>query len=438
MQTVRKRGSAMLLWIALSIMLQGCVASFFDGELNNRGGYIDAKLDDHWMIADTKPMRVLRAYVLIGSVARLAQTKYDSEREAIVKQVNIAVKVAADAYYCAYTQPGRCVYFDERMVEAEIAVLRLLVAVLSKKEDEDLFEALGKQLSETFPLLKSVESLTKLLDSLLATGEAAVTTGKLITSILKAGKVIYFQGRRLGALYRDSVELQMVTVLSSLDAVCAIKREQFVGFSTSRLEYGKQDWLSKKPPPGEQPEYKYIYNAYRNFYGDPSELPDTCAAFAEGHKIWLRGAGHLGLWVEFLHGTAEQYRSFVIPNENAFIQASDLIWRSCEHLTSNPEERSDCIGRRPAAERGEAANECAVDFDRPKPDTKRVLKSAKTAKDLEDKYAHRAIECRLILYAKVVAQRGESRLQSGANTRIYWLSIATASPSHPLRYHPGQ
>ncbi len=406
------------------LVLPGC-----GSELNNHGGWLDAKLDHKWMVADTKQMRVLRAYVLIGSIARMAQTKYPSERELIVKHVNVAVQVVSDAYYCAYMQPGRCVYFDERMAEAEVAALRLLVAVLSDKEDEELFEAISKQASKTFPLLKAVDSLTKLVDAVTSTGELAINAAQLIKSVVQAGQMAYFQGRRLGALYRDSIELQMVTVVASLDTMCAAK---------SRTRFPDYITPSENNDPNLTRTNRYVHRdltpseewAIDNFYGSSDELPDTCAAWRTGHALWRKGAGDLAQWKDYLSNVAAPYSEWIIPNENAFIQASDLIWRSCENLTSDIDQRSDCIGRRSiklADGRAQKAEECAV-----KTEEVTLEKAADVAKQAQKVGSPWQDQCRLILYAEVVLMR--THLRGRADTRLEWLSNLTPQPSYPIGY----
>jgi hypothetical protein len=382
---------------ALTPGLTGCVG-FLDAELNNRGGFVDAKLDDYWMVADTKQMRMLRAYVLIGSITRLAETQYASEKEAIAKQVNTAVYVASDAYYCAYSAPGNCVYFDERLAELEVHVLRLLVAVLSKKENEDVFDALTKQVGESAPLLKGLTSLTSLVEAVTSTGEIAVSAGKLLTSVLKIGQAGYKYGRRIGALYRDSIELEMITVLSSLDAQCSRSKGVYTEFDTTTLEY-KVHRLSKEE------EW-----ASRQFYGDVDGSLDACRALATGYPIWNKGSGDLSLWVDYLKTTALPFRETIVPNQNAFIQASDLVWRSCEQLTGADKDLlSECLGRRTKS--GEKVIDCAA-------------VDGQIEKVVWDD------RCRLILYALTAYSRADRR--GRADARISWLSKLSPSIGHPL------
>lgn len=410
--------------IGLSATVAGC--SFIGAELNNRGGYLDKKGDEIWFIADTKPMRVLRAYVMLGSITRLAQTNYGSEREIIVQHVNSAIKVASDAYYCAFAQPGTCVYFDERMVELEISVLKLLVAVLSKKEEEELFHAVGKYISDTIPLLKTFDTLTGLVDGLTSTGELAVNASKAIASLLKAGQVFYIKGRRMGALYRDAVELQMVAVMSSLDAMCAIRHSEF---TVGDGPYFKKGFHSLS----NNSERTWAIN---NFYGELPRTLDPCESFQKGHNLWQRGAGDFSGWVDFLHGEAAKYRTWIIPDKNAFIQASDLIWRACEHLTPDQKQLSICIGRRSIE--GVEDAKCAVDFDRIIVKNTSILMRDKAAKK-EEAPASIADDnrCRLILYFETVEMRLRGRLPNGANARLEWLSNLTPYPSNPLAKHPG-
>lgn len=322
------RKLASILALSMFILLGGCI-SILDAELNNRGGYIDQKLDNYWIEADTKQMRVLRAYVLIGSVARMSREGfYKSERENLVQAVNSAVNVANDAFICAYTPPGQCVYFDERMAEMEIAILRLTIAVLTKHENESLFSTISKELSDAFPLLKAADSLSKLVDAL-ENGVNLTAHGlKIVKSIITLGSSAYISGRRLGALYRDSIELHMVTVLASLDYMC--KSTQ----GTSEFSDPERILVNK------------------SFYSNNAEYKEQrynpCKTREKGWKLWQNGAGDLSKWRDWL-GSAEvsSYLTVMIPDRNAFSQASDLIWRACEHITHDAELLSKCIGRRP-------------------------------------------------------------------------------------------
>lgn len=440
-----------LLTIALSIGFSGC--SFVTTELNNRGGFIDAKLDEKWIIADTKPMRVLRAYVLLGSITRMAETKYKSEREIIVRHVNTALTVASDAYHCAYSQPGRCIYFDERMVEFEVAVLRLLVAVLTDRDDEELFEAIGKQLSKTFPLLKAVDGLTGFVQAITTGGEVAANVGKAIQAFLKVGQAVYFKGRRFGALYRDSIELTMIATLTSLDTMCAIQTQRFSTYDPVRHDWSTARVVDpvgriyENTPARVRPGVTRTYNgtavssgllddnrlwAIENFYGLPHEMPaGACNSFKTGLALWHKGAGDFSTWVAWLSHDASNYRKWIIPSAEAFVQASDLVWRACEHLTSSKSELGECLGfRHESAEQNNLKpSSCALDFA--------TEKSSADSKDAARKPIYLST-CRLILYPLVVDMRADRWDHRGPDARLAWLSHLTPRPSFPLARHPGQ
>ena len=253
--------------------LTGC-AGFFGDELSNRGGYLDQKLDSKWIVADTKQMRILRAYSMIGSLARMSRENYyKSERQLIAQHVNSATRVAFDAYACAYARPGDCVYFDERMAELEVTVIRLAIAVFSKHENESLFQLVASQADETAPLLKVLFSAGKIADAASTATDAVASTGKLIKSLLNLGEAAYFTGRRAGALYRDSIELAMIATLGSLDVQCQGADEHAKNFSDPK-------------------DYQNAKKIFYQFYGYTERNEAACTAFKNGLEsfrfIWNR------------------------------------------------------------------------------------------------------------------------------------------------------
>jgi hypothetical protein len=64
-----RRVVAFLVLVAV-LLNSGC--AIYEKETTNRGGYLDAVLDDHWMKADSKSMRALRAFAIQVSLARIA------------------------------------------------------------------------------------------------------------------------------------------------------------------------------------------------------------------------------------------------------------------------------------------------------------------------------------------------------------------------------
>ncbi|MEQ1716569.1 MAG: hypothetical protein ABL907_11385 [Hyphomicrobium sp.] len=377
--------------------LTGC-GGFFGAELNNRGGYLDQKLDEKWILADTKQMRVLRAYVMIGSLARMSRENYyKSERQLIAQHVNSAVRVAFDAYTCAYARPGDCVYFDERMAELEVSVIRLAIAVFSKHENESLFQLVASQADETAPLLKVLFSAAKVVDAASTATDAVASTGKLIKSLLNLGEAAYFTGRRAGALYRDSIELTMIATMGSLDVQCQGAARLAEGFATDQRDGA--------------------FRTFQQFYGYTASNPAACTAFKNALAAWRQGAGELSDWHDFLAGEGAKFHQQIVPVEGAFVQASDLVWRACEQIAETDAQLAVCLGHR-----GPEASERECNIDQKGV----VAVNVKTLKNPNwTELGQQILEndsCRLILFGKTWASRN-GRLRGASDTRIFWLSV---------------
>ncbi len=412
--------------LSASFLCTGCV-SFLDAELNNRGGYSDTKLDNYWMIADTKQMRALRAYTLIGSLARMSRENYyKSERKLLANHVNVAVNAAHDAYVCAYARPGDCVYFDERMAELEIATLRLAVAVFSQHENETLFSVITKNFNDTMPLLEGLNTLTKVLDAFTTSAQLTASAGKLVQSLLTFGQTAYGLGRRAGALYRDSIELEMIAVLGSLDAQCSWGSNEFL--KLDRTAKGTELFYTVDSKSRSWDERL----TYQQFYGENSTETQPCRALELGLEAWNKGSGDLSAWKKWLDATEFEYRQTIIPNERAFIQASDLIWRACDQITEGEDSLATCLGHRGT----KATNqECGITKDgqfyvSKKLEELGVKTGSELRKELNDLF--RAVlnsdQCRLILYAKTFESRLERR--SEADARLSYLSDPISSPAN--------
>ncbi len=210
----------------------------------------------------------------------------------------------------------------------------------------------------------------------------------------------YFTGRRLGALYRDSIELDMVTVLSSLRYQCRLRN-------------------------GEKIYDESVYRTSAQFYGDVRSGANPCAAYDVGIALWQRGSGDLSLWVDFLYTNAAQFRTSIIPDQNSFVQASDLIWRACEQIADSSELVAECIGRRNQQEEcGCYKDECpsltygksaySIDF---KPAVK--PKTVEDSKPRGDEGSFR--NCPLIAFYETMEAR--QNRYSKASARLDWLSL---------------
>jgi hypothetical protein len=184
-----------IVFTLFALLLNGGCA-IYEKEISNRGGYLDAVLDDHWMKADSKGMRALRAFAIQVSLARIASVsaKNDSDRQLLAIRIGALTKRFLPIYACAFDKnplgvPGAendpCFYYDSAMVDYSTGLFDLAMIALP------------------------VEDAKKLLNT--ATGAAInpINIVDLLNSLLQIGKDALKYGRVVGALYRDTVELEV-------------------------------------------------------------------------------------------------------------------------------------------------------------------------------------------------------------------------------------
>jgi hypothetical protein len=197
-----------LVALALGCVLllnSGC--AIFDAELHNRGGYLDVLADNYWFKADSKKMRALRAFALQTSLARIASVspKNDKDRQLMAIRIGDASVRAGFLYNCAFgpnplsvsplnvalAKNDECFYFDSLMVDYTTSLFDL--AMIS------------------FP----VEDTQNLVN--LVVGGFTGPTGALdaLNALLNLAKEALKYGRIIGALYRDTVELEVQVWLNS-------------------------------------------------------------------------------------------------------------------------------------------------------------------------------------------------------------------------------
>lgn len=256
-----------MLALLAAIFMSGC--NMVRQELGNRGGYADYVADKYWMKADSKMLRVLRAYALQAALARIAviAPRGIKDRSVIalrMQQSNIAY---ASARACAEVvdpisyAPRGCIYFDDAIVAWTNDLFALALASLSLEDGESF---IGK-----------------------------VSGGGLdaLQALFELGKDAFVLGRAVGALYRDTVELEVVV------------------------------WLD-----------------------DPNMGPRTEALRA----AYANGAGSLEQWkVELDHLKQESASlpaatAYPVPRPAHFEEIAAFIARSCVALTSEPQIRAIC------------------------------------------------------------------------------------------------
>src|SRR4051794_11604137 len=168
--------------------------AIYEKETTNRGGYVDAVLDSHWMKADSKGMRALRAFALQVSLARIASVsaKNDSDRQLLAIRIGALTKRFLPIFDCAFdSSPLRgaekdpCFYYDSAMVDYSTGLFDLAMVALP------------------------IEDAQKLMNVVTASFVNPINITDLLSSLLQIGKDAVKYGRVVGALYRDTVELEV-------------------------------------------------------------------------------------------------------------------------------------------------------------------------------------------------------------------------------------
>jgi hypothetical protein len=183
------------IFISIAVLLSGGCA-IFEKETTNRGGYLDYILDEHWLKADSKGMRALRAFAIQVSLARIASVsaKNESDRQLLAIRIGALTKRFLPIYACAFDTnplgvPGGendpCFYYDSAMVDYSTGLFDLAMVALPIDDAKKLVTA----------VTGSVVNPANLLD--------------LLDTLLQIGKDALKYGRVVGALYRDTVELEV-------------------------------------------------------------------------------------------------------------------------------------------------------------------------------------------------------------------------------------
>jgi hypothetical protein len=183
--------------------VSGC--ALIDAEKNNRGGFLDEIADDHWMKADSKKMRALRAITLEASLARIAMIapKSASDRSLLARRIGETTKRADMVRQCAFSElqlPGQltsepCFFFDSVMLDYENALFDLALVALPIEETRNLISRVSGGIASV-----SINPL------------------RLVQALLDIGREAFRYGRVVGAIYRDTLELEVQVWLASPNA----------------------------------------------------------------------------------------------------------------------------------------------------------------------------------------------------------------------------
>ena len=178
--------------VLLLLLNSGC--AIYEKETTNRGGYLDAVLDDHWMKADSKSMRALRAFAIQVSLARIASVsaKNDSDRQLLAVRIGALTKRFLPVFDCAFdrsplqgAEKDPCFYYDSAMVDYSTGLFDLAMVALP------------------------IEDAQKLMNVVTGSFVNPINIADLLSTLLQIGKDALKYGRVVGALYRDTVELEV-------------------------------------------------------------------------------------------------------------------------------------------------------------------------------------------------------------------------------------
>src|SRR5260370_8280596 len=186
--------------VCVLLLNSGC--ALFDAELHNRGGFLDKLADDYWFKADSKRMRALRAFAMQASLARIASVspKNDSDRTMMAIRIGNATARAQHVIECGFSKNSvtgnpvdgdPCFYFDSLMVDYTTALFDLAMVA--------------------FP----VEDTKNLLSVVVGGFTGPVGALDTLNGILGLAKEALKYGRVIGAIYRDTVELEVQVWISS-------------------------------------------------------------------------------------------------------------------------------------------------------------------------------------------------------------------------------
>lgn len=290
--------------LCVLFMVSGCA------ERTNRGGFADWAQDIAIYKADTKHLRIIRSYVMVAALTRVAAKApiFNNERFEVATKIRTATILINEAYGCAgalpkngifnASNPGSrvrdtagCAFFDDIMSQLDSTILRLARATFLNEENKDLLALLKKEIGQTDPVFDkafdAVASASELADTgaKLLTKEGAIITG--VSALVRLGFNAFQAGSRLAPIYRDSIELQMQIALDFLNLSCV-----------------------------------------------DDNYPSFCSHRKDLEKAYANGAGDMSTWKGILEPFFDDraVKSIIIPRPEHFQDVTDLLASACKQL----------------------------------------------------------------------------------------------------------
>lgn len=287
----------------------------------NRGGFTDLAQDRMVFVADTKKMRIARAYIISAGLARVAGSSATAmdERHEIAIRIRSATMAISYAYMCVegseskkYNDSAKksgCAFFDDRIRTVDLALYRIARAVFLPKENQDLislvYNGLVKEGNPAGKLIEFFDSAGRVVEASATVAKQATDIVHIGAAILQLGRNSFRVGGRLGPIWRDAIELQMQIAIDFL---------------------------------GKYPEYA-------------SDLEDLRA-------VYKNGAGDLDVWEQRVTYIFEKYKSVIEPEPGHFEQITELLVDACSSLVG----RSDYLACFPNVGENMKARSATVSF----------------------------------------------------------------------------
>lgn len=268
----------------LLLISGGC--TIIDKELHNRGGYLDYVLDEHWLKADSKRMRALRAFAIQVSLARIASisAKNDTDRQVLAIRIGTLTNKFLPIYNCALKNnpldiPGAekdpCFYYDSAMVEYSTGLFDLAMVALP------------------------VEDAKNLVNAVTGTSVNPIAFTDLFNALLVVARDALNYGRVVGALYRDTIELEVQLWLAT-------------------------PAIDDRPPP------------YRVTEADVASL----------REIYASGNDDMPAWISAI--AALRNRGLEpLPDPKFFYELAGLMKYICDLITKDPTAAASCKANLP-------------------------------------------------------------------------------------------
>src|SRR5262245_5848813 len=233
------------------------------------------------MKADSKKMRALRAVTIEASLARIAMIapKSAPDRALLARRIGETTKRADVVRRCAFPQgatvirgqiPGEpCFFFDSVMVDYENALFDLALVALPIEDARNL--------------------LTKVVGGV---ASVSINPLELVQALLDIGREAFRVGRVVGAIYRDTLELEV------------------------------QVWLNS-------PEFEQIERAR----GMPEEFIVTVEKVAPLRVAYARGNDDIPLWRGAIAALRAQGLE-PVPNERFILQVYSILAYICGQVVT--------------------------------------------------------------------------------------------------------